>query len=589
MKSHEIISSLMSQGAYHESLQYIQDLLSEDIDEIIKSYQARCYLELSRIEEATVTYISILKTNPRSTAALLGLGEIAMHEAQPQKAIKFYMAAHKVKPQDLEILDHLNKILVTLGLSEEAYKITKKAAQLNNKSKRLLEMEALLAIKCKNFSRSIEILNSLNKSYPSDPMVKANLANALFLEGDIKTAFNLFEELIQNFPSLKENFANYIVCLRQTNDEKKLLATIIDYESRFGSVDGVFLLNMAQIKFQNEEYQSALNYLNDISDEASKAALISEKYHLLGQVYEQLGEFSNAFHSFKKMNDQVASQSAFKAYDVDKIISNLPRKLNVIRPPNRSLKSLGEYKQKLAFIVGFPRSGTTLLDTILRGSVETCVLEEENYFRNARVKYENSAHSNIEAQITEARDEYFRGVRSKYANIDKKFLIDKMPLTMIYVDYIKHIFPEAKIILSLRHPYDCVLSCYKQKFALNAAMAPLFNLQQAAQYYDNIFELFFQKCKQHEVEYFEVKYENLVRSKEAVVKQLCGDIGLQFDVQMLNHAKTAKARKFIKTPSSGQVVKETYTSSMFLYEKYLDYLGEVKILDKWVKRLGYNL
>ena len=110
--------------------------------------------------------------------------------------------------------------------------------------------------------------------------------------------------MIQNFPSLKENWANYIVCLRQTNDEKKLLATIIDYESRFGSADGVFLLNMAQIQFQNEEYQSALNYLNDISDEASKAALTSEKYHLLGKVYEQLGEFSNAFHSFKKMNNQ---------------------------------------------------------------------------------------------------------------------------------------------------------------------------------------------------------------------------------------------------------------------------------------------
>jgi len=83
--------------------------------------------------------------------------------------------------------------------------------------------------------------------------------------------------------------------------------------------------------------------------------------------------------------------------------------------------------------------------------------------------------------------------------------------------------------------------------------------------------------------------KNLVKSKQEVVKELCYDIGLQFDVQMLNHAKTAKARKFIKTPSSGQVVKETYTSSMFLYEKYLDYLGEVKILDKWVKRLGYNL
>ena len=589
MKPYEIISSLISRDAYQECLDYIRDLVSEDKDELIRSVEASCYLKLRRIGEATVTYISILKNNPRSTDALLGLGEIAMHDAQHQKAIKFYTAAHKVKPHDLGILSQLNELLVSLGFASEAYKITKNAAQLNIKCKQLSEMEALLAIKCGDFGRSIEILNLLNKSYSSDPTVKANLASALVLGGESEAALNLFEELVQNFPNLKENWANYIVCLRQTNDEQKLLATINDYETRFGSADGVFLLSIARIKFQNEEYQLALRHLKDMADEDINANLISEKYHLLGQVYEQLGEFPNAFHSFKKMNDEVISQSAFKAYDVDKIISNVANKSNAIRSRQRPLKSLIDCNLKLAFIVGFPRSGTTLLDTILRGNVETCVLEEENYFRNARVKYQNSEHSSIEAKIKEAREEYFRGVRSKYANIDKKFIIDKMPLSMIYIDYIKHIFPEAKIVLSLRHPFDCVLSCYKQKFALNTAMAPLFDLQQAAQYYDAIFEQFFQKCKAYEIEYYEIKYENLVKSKQEVIKKLCYDIGLQFDVQMLNHAKTAKARKFIKTPSSGQVVKETYTTSMFLYEKYLDYLREVKILDKWVERLGYNL
>jgi tetratricopeptide (TPR) repeat protein len=588
MKRHEIISSLMSQNAHHECLEYIRNLPSEDIDEPIKSAEARCYLKLSRIGEATAIYISIIKNNPRSTIALLGLGRIAILESQHQKAIKFYMAAHKVKPQDLGILSQLNELLLSLGLSAEAYKITSNAARLNIKSKQLSEMEAQLAIKCRDFSRSIEILNSLSQSHPNDPMIKANLANVLLLEGDIEAALHLYEELIQNFPNLKENWANYIVCLRQTNDEKKLLATIIDYKAYFGSADGVFSLSMAQIQFQNEEYQSALIYLKDMSEEVINANLISDRYLLLGKVYERLGNFTSAFHSFKRMNDQVVSQSAFKAYDIDKIISNLAIKSNAILPRRRPLKNLTGYDHKLAFIVGFPRSGTTLLDTILRGNAETCVLEEENYFRNARVKYQNSAHSSIEAKIKDAREEYFRGVRSKYADINNKFLIDKMPLSMIYIDYIKHIFPEAKIILSLRHPFDCVLSCYKQKFALNTAMAPFFDLHQAAKYYDNIFEKFFQNCKLHQIEYCEIKYENLVKSKQEVVAKLCGDIGLQFDVGMLDHVKTAKARKFIKTPSSGQVVKDTYTSSMFLYEKYLDHLGEIKMLDKWVKRLGYH-
>ena len=119
-------------------------------------------------------------------------------------------------------------------------------------------------------------------------------------------------------------------------------------------------------------------------------------------------------------------------------------------------------------MVGFPRSGTTLLDTILRSHPRIEVVEEKpatHKLINSLNKFTNNSIEKIfdidEKNIQEIKNKYFQEIKSYIKNHDsQKIYIDKMPLNIIYIGEILRVFPEAKFIISLRHPCDCVLRVY---------------------------------------------------------------------------------------------------------------------------------
>ena len=127
--------------------------------------------------------------------------------------------------------------------------------------------------------------------------------------------------------------------------------------------------------------------------------------------------------------------------------------------------------KKKVFLVGFQRSGTTLLDTILRTHSKITVLEEKPYLLEARhdfLKHNNDLNALLdisESEIVKIRDNYFNKFRKQIPD-EENIIIDKLPLSIIEIGFIKSIFPNSKFILSLRHPCDVVLSCYFSFFQL---------------------------------------------------------------------------------------------------------------------------
>ena len=148
------------------------------------------------------------------------------------------------------------------------------------------------------------------------------------------------------------------------------------------------------------------------------------------------------------------------------------------------------------FLVGFPRSGTTLLDTILRSHASIDVLEEKPLINNLinEVKFKtNSDFSNLSKLdknfIKKLRSSYFEDFNNFLPMEKEKIYVDKFPLNIIYIAEINRIFPNSKYILALRNPFDCVLSCFMQPFTPNEAMSNFYNLQDAAIFYDKVMEL----------------------------------------------------------------------------------------------------
>jgi hypothetical protein len=244
------------------------------------------------------------------------------------------------------------------------------------------------------------------------------------------------------------------------------------------------------------------------------------------------------------------------------------------------------------FLVGFPRSGTTLLDQILSSHSGIVCLEESEHFSDAVGAVLTSADrvwdiAGIgDAKIGEIREGYWRRVGAT-ADVRDAVVIDKFPLNIVVLPWIKRVFPEAKIIFALRDPRDVILSCYQQRFGMNAAMAQFLQLDTAAAYYDQVMSLMELCGERLALDLHEVRYEEVVADLEGSADRLCGFLGVAYEPAMLDFRATALKRD-IATPSARQVIEPLYDRSIGRWRRYEAHLAPVlPRLNAWAERYGY--
>ena len=243
------------------------------------------------------------------------------------------------------------------------------------------------------------------------------------------------------------------------------------------------------------------------------------------------------------------------------------------------------------FLVGFPRSGTTLADTFLRGHPDVQVIEEVPLLERA-VRSIGGITRLSEADVNHlnaARDNYFAGVDDQVDADFSGVVVDKMPLNMLSLPLISSLFPDARVIFAQRHPCDCVLSCFMQGFVLTNAMASFLDLADTADFYDGAMRLFVQARSQLEFDLHTLIYEDLVSDPEASLRPLTNALGLKWHDELLDHRATAARRSAIRTPSYDSVVKPLSKHPVGRWRRYRKQLEPVlPVLLPWAERLGYG-
>ena len=166
-------------------------------------------------------------------------------------------------------------------------------------------------------------------------------------------------------------------------------------------------------------------------------------------------------------------------------------------------------------------------------------------------------------------------------------VVDKFPLNIVVLPLIKRVFPNAKIIFAVRDPRDVVLSCYQQRFVINAAMVQFLELSRAGAYYDLVMSLM-DRCRERlDLNLHQVRYEDVVGDLETAARELCSFLGVGFEPRMLNFNETA-LRRDIATPSARQVIQPLYNRSIGRWRRYEAELAPVlQVLAPWARRFGY--
>lgn len=255
--------------------------------------------------------------------------------------------------------------------------------------------------------------------------------------------------------------------------------------------------------------------------------------------------------------------------------------------------STREPELRHVFLVGFPRSGTTLLGQVLASHPQVQTMEEQTCLcDSAREFFGSDTDLDRLAALSQPELEawrrlYWQRVEEYDAPPSRPVFVDKMPLNAVFLPLIARLFPHAQVLMAIRDPRDVVLSCFRRRFALNPGMYEFTQLSCAAAYYGAVMRLVEIYRNKLPLSYLDVQHESLVADFEGQSKRLCAFLGLDYCGQMRDFSKQAKSKN-IDTPSSAQLAGGLSAAGVAQWRRYARELEPVlPMLAPFVAQLGY--
>lgn len=416
-----------------------------------------------------------------------------------------------------------------------------------------------------------------------------NLGNLEALAGDASATARAYEA------ALKLNGSD-VASLAGLSRAKELLHDLAGARSdaeaalAIDANNEVAALTLAQVSVRESKWSEAEAFAGRVARNGKSPTNRALAWGAIGDARDRLNDAAEAFAAFSEANRILLGVhgahlgETHLPYHPD----GVERMTAFVERTDFSAWPMGPRTAPI-FLVGFPRSGTTLLEQVLSAHSRLVCIEEREHLALAAqdVAADPSQLAALsDAEIEAIRAEYWRRVKSE-TKVGDRIVVDKLPLNIIFLPLVRRVFPDAKILFALRDPRDVVLSCFQQRFGMNAAMVQFLQLDTAAVYYDKVMSLGLLCRERLGLAVHEVRYENVVADLESVARDVTAFLDLPFEAAMLSPAETARGRN-INTPSARQVVEPIYTRSVARWKKYARELAPVLPgLSDWAERLGY--
>ncbi len=419
-----------------------------------------------------------------------------------------------------------------------------------------------------------------------------NLGNLESTAGDVLASSRAYEKALK----LKSDDAASHAGLAQALELLHKVDKAREHASKALALDPaneIAALTLANLAMHDGDGVEAENLAAGVARRTRSPTNQALAWGIVGDARDRRGDAAAAFAAFGEANRILLSlnQAHLNASHLPYHPEGVARTRAFVEGEDFSAWDAGEAftSPTPVFLVGFPRSGTTLLEQVLSAHSQIVCIEEREHLARAAAEYAADA-SKLAALSDEGanaiRAEYWRRVKAE-VQVGKRMVVDKLPLNIIFLPLIRRVFPDAKVLLALRDPRDVVLSCFQQRFGMNAAMVQFLDLHSAAAYYDNVMSLGLLCRERLGLEIHEVRYESVVADLEGAAQGVTTFLGLDFEPSMLAFREAALKRN-INTPSARQVVQPVYTRSLARWKRYETQLEPVlPLLTQWAERLGY--
>ena len=434
-----------------------------------------------------------------------------------------------------------------------------------------------------------------------DPILLANLAWNLKNQGRMEEARALYQESVAAAPDVRQTLLGW-ARLEEADRKFDASAAILDGMDEKWANDPALRLSRAVLLGRTKRTDEALAVLDDMAKQASDGQLGANELAEKGRLLDQMGRYDDAFAAFadgKRIARELSGHHYLDAA-ADNLIGRLGNFFVAGRLQTLPRATVRTDVAQPIFVLGFPRSGTTLLEQTLSAHPRIVAGDELpliNDLTNLMPRMLNSPLGYPEALaelwmgdqregLDNLRDYYLQKVSQMgILTPDATRFTDKMPLNETHLGLIALLFPEAPLIHVIRHPLDIMVSAMSNHFTHGMFCATA--LESAAKHYVRVMDLVQKYRSEMALRYLPVRYEDIVTDQEATVRSVLDFVGEAFDPKCLQFHEN---QRYARTASYAQVTERLYDRSRFRYKHYRKHLEPViPILQSHIERLGYSV
>ncbi len=518
--------------------------------------------------------LEALKALPRPLIAVIDL----LSQGRLLKAEEICRQFLQKVPHHVEAMRLLAEIGIRFGVLDDAEFLLESALRFEPENTRVRIDYVGALRKRQKFAQALKEAESLLASAPDNPQFQSICAIEHMQTGDYDSALDMFDQVLEQLPGDPVTLTSKGHAYKTRGDYddavdayQQALTSNPEHGEAFYSLANLKVYNfgddeIARMSEQNEN--SNLSHLDRVYVSFA-----------LGKAYEDKDDFETSFRYYEQGNRLKKAQSTYKA---SQMTEDLQAQREVCTAELFERRAgTGHAAPDPIFVVGLPRSGSTLLEQILSShSLVDGTLELPNILslsQRLRRRERQGAASAYPAVLNELSDEELEEFGREYIKDTRihrqeaPFFVDKMPNNFRHIGLIHMILPNAKIIDARRNPMSCCFSGYKQLFAEGQEFT--YDLEDVGTYYRDYVELMDHWDAVLPGKVLRVQYEDVVADIESQVRRILEYCDLEFETSCVDFYRTERS---VRTPSSEQVRQPIFTSGLDYWRNYEPWLGPMK-------------